>query len=153
MAGFDLALQEQKLTALREQLALKHTQISGLWAENAELHAALSKSNAELDEWRFTNKIDEMQREIERLSTHVVKSQPVEQGEPYAYANGFGDLFKNRDEIEGVATELFTHPVRPMSDEQIAQWMPVGLLRTEEFVYQKGIKDAEKFHGIKGATE
>ena len=44
-------------------------------------------------------------------------------------------------------------PVRPMSDEQIAQWMPVGLLRTEEFVYQKGIKDAEKFHGIKGATE
>ena len=49
--------------------------------------------------------------------------------------------------------ELFTHPVRPMSEAQIIQWMPVGLLRTEEFVYQKGIKDAEKFHGIKGATE
>ena len=121
-------------------------------AEIAELRAALSKSKAELDEWRFTNKIDEMQREIERLSAHVAKSQPVEQGEPYAYANAFGDLFKNRDEIEGVATELFTHPVRPMSDEprytvdQIADAACHAEVNDSKFesmcVYLGGIKGA-----------
>lgn len=141
MSDMFLALQEQKITALREQLALKYTQISGLWAENAELHAALSKSKAELDEWRFTNKIDEMQREIERLSTHVVKSQPVEPVAPelldcdiaprplsytlreYHIAPSEGPLnFTWQDKPHRLlydliaAVKYYAHPVRPMSD-------------------------------------
>lgn len=36
-------------------------------AEIAELRAALEKSAEELEEWRFTNKVDELQRENERL--------------------------------------------------------------------------------------
>ena len=43
MSDMFLALQEQKITALREQLALKYTQISGLWAENAELRARVAE--------------------------------------------------------------------------------------------------------------
>lgn len=35
--------------------------------EIAELRAALEKSAEELEEWRFTNKVDELQRENERL--------------------------------------------------------------------------------------
>ena len=98
--------------------------------------------------------------EIAELRAALAK---VEQGEPAEVQGRPAENFsfmvvdpKDADELIKCGWEirkLFTHPVRPMSDEQIAQWMPVGLLRTEEFVYQKGIKDAEKFHGIKGATE
>ena len=98
--------------------------------------------------------------EIAELRAALAK---VEQGEPVEVQGRPAENFsfmvvdpKDADDLIKCGWEirkLFTHPVRPMSDEQIAQWMPVGLLRTEEFVYQKGIKDAEKFHGIKGATE
>ncbi len=89
---------------------------------------------------------------IAELRAALAKSQPVEQGEPYAYANAFGDLFKNRDEIEGVATELFTHPVRTMSDEprytvdQIADAACHAEVNDSKFesmcVYLGGIKGA-----------
>ena len=104
-----------------------------------------------------------MLAEIAELRAALAESRPVEQGEPVEVQGRPAENFsfmvvdpKDADDLIKCGWEirkLFTHPVRPMSDEQIAQWMPVGLLRTEEFVYQKGIKDAEKFHGIKGATE
>lgn len=128
--------------------------------ERDELRAALSKSKAELDEWRFTNKIDEMQREIERLSAHVAKSQPVEQGEPVAKVVSSGPA--DFPILQWISAELslstktgdllYTHPVRPMSDEprytvdQIADAACHAEVNDSKFesmcVYLGGIKGA-----------
>ena len=50
--------------------------------------------------------------------------------------------------------ELFTHPVRPMSDEEIEDaFSRLPNAKSGQFYYYLGIADAEAFHGIKGATE
>lgn len=41
--------------------------VGHMLAEIAELRAALEAAEAELEEWRFTNRIDELQRENDRL--------------------------------------------------------------------------------------
>jgi hypothetical protein len=49
---------------------------------------------------------------------------------------------------------LFTHPVRPMSDEEREDaFSRLPNAKSGQFYYYLGIADAEAFHGIKGATE
>ena len=105
--------------------------------------------------------IGAMCQEIDELLAALVK---VEQGKPVAWfidvtTNGestgdwqvaarehWGDLY--------ICKPLFTHPVRPMSDEEREDaFSRLPNAKSGQFYYYLGIADAEAFHGIKGVTE
>lgn len=83
------------------------------------------------------------------------KSQAVEQGEAVAPfcmhwvdrwgCNHYAD---QKEPHPANATPLFTHPVRPMSDEEAK-----SIYRASGFSLNALVRRVEAFHGIRGATE
>ena len=97
-----------------------------------------------------------MEAEIAELRAALAK---VEQGEPVARVTGYhaGRCViepLDRATVFPAGMAVYTHPVRPMSDEQIEDaFSRLPNAKSGQFYYYLGIADAEAFHGIKGATE
>jgi len=60
----------QATVTVADQLAMSRREVE-------EIRAALAATTADLEEWRFTNKVDELQRENDRLRASQAESAPV----------------------------------------------------------------------------